>query len=245
MGRGRGKGEGVRGNLNIWLGRGLRWSLFAAAGFFLLSIVWVIAGRLIPPRGTLHMLAVELSGTAVTQDWVPLEAISPQLVRAVIAAEDSRFCDHRGFDLEQISNAVSDAKAGKRLRGASTLSQQTAKNVFLWHGRGPVRKGLEGWFTVLIELVWQKPHIMETYLNVAEWGDGLFGAEAAAQARFGKSARDLTAREAAMLAAVLPSPNKWRVDPPGPYVRKRTDTLLKRMRVVRIDGLDACVYPRR
>ncbi|MCL4128883.1 UNVERIFIED_CONTAM: hypothetical protein GTU68_030832 [Idotea baltica] len=173
---------------------------------------------------------------------VAIENISPHLVRAVIAAEDSRFCQHGGVDTKAIRKAIDEHKAGKGLRGASTITQQSAKNVFFWNGGGFLRKAGDAWMATVVDFVWGKRRVMEVYLNVAEWGDGLFGAEAAAQARFGKSAADLTEREAALLAAVLPSPNKWRVDPPGPYVSKRAGTLQARMRVVAGEKLDACVW---
>ncbi|MBI1393663.1 MAG: monofunctional biosynthetic peptidoglycan transglycosylase [Alphaproteobacteria bacterium] len=203
--------------------------------------LWVAAYRVAPPPGTLTMLERKLSGDVINHPWTPLEEISPHLVRAVIAGEDSRFCLHRGIDFDAIEDALDEAEKGRRLRGASTISQQTAKNAFLWNGGGFFRKGLEAGYTVVMEALWPKRRIMEVYLNVAEWGDGHFGAEAAAQARFGKAAKDLTPYEAAQLAAVLPSPNKWRLDPPGPYVRRRAATLRQRMDIVARDGLDACV----
>ncbi len=197
--------------------------------------------RFAPPPGTWTMLERRLDGATVRHDWVGLNAISPHLVRAVIAAEDSRYCLHAGIDVEAIRDAADDNKNGGKRRGGSTISQQTAKNVFLWNGGGYVRKGLEAWFTLVAETIWGKRRTMELYLNVAEWGDGLFGAGAAARGRFGKGAKDLTKQEAALLAAVLPSPNKWRAVNPGPYVRGRAATIRKRMDIVRLDGLDACV----
>jgi monofunctional biosynthetic peptidoglycan transglycosylase len=210
-------------------------------GLFYGSLLWVLAYRFLPPPGTFTMLERRIAGDKIDHPWTPLSEISPHLVRAVIAGEDSRFCLHEGLDFEAIDEALENNKNGKRRRGASTISQQTAKNAFLWNGGGWLRKGAEAWFTLVIETIWPKRRIMEVYLNLAEWGDGHFGAEAAARARFGKSARRLTKEEAALLAAVLPSPNKWRVDPPGPYVRKRAATLRKRMDVVRNEGYDACV----
>ena len=223
------------------LRRALRLSRTGVLLFVGLSVAWVLWYRLAPVGGTTQMGLRQLEGQAVDRTWVPLEEVSPHLVRAVIAAEDARFCEHPGFDLEQMRVAWAEARAGGRARGASTISQQTAKNAFLWSGRGPVRKGLEAWFTGLEELLWPKRRVMEVYLNVAEWGDGHFGAEAAAQARFGKPASALTATEASLLAAVLPSPNKWRVDPPGPYVASRARTLRARMATVRRSGLAGCV----
>ncbi|HPE29692.1 MAG TPA: monofunctional biosynthetic peptidoglycan transglycosylase [Parvularculaceae bacterium] len=216
-------------------------SAWAFVALFFGSLLWVGAYRFAPPPGTLVMLDRKLGGDVIIHPWTKLEDISPNLIYAVIAAEDSRFCLHNGIDFSAIDAALDERKRGGKQRGASTISQQTAKNAFLWNGGGWARKGAEAWFTIVMETFWPKRRIMEVYLNVAEWGDGLFGAEAAAQARFGKSAKDLTKDEAALLAAVLPSPNKWRVDPPGPYVRGRASMLRKRMDRVRYDGLASCV----
>jgi len=160
---------------------------------------------------------------------------------ALMGGEDSRFCDHIGIDLDAIEDAISDNAEGGRIRGGSTITQQTAKNVFLWNGGGYPRKAVEAWAALYTNIVWGKRRTMEIYLNVAEWGDGIFGAEAAAQARFGKPASALTKREAALLAAVLPSPNKWRVDPPGPYVSGRAATLMQRAEVIRTREHDRCL----
>ncbi|MEX6633476.1 monofunctional biosynthetic peptidoglycan transglycosylase [Hyphococcus lacteus] len=221
--------------------RGFRLAGFVLFGLVLGSVVWAGLYRVAPPPGTILMLQRKMSGDVIIHPWVPLDEISPHLVTAVIAAEDTRFCLHNGIDLEAIDKALIEKKNGRKLRGASTISQQTAKNAFFWNGGGWVRKGGEAWMTVVIESLWPKRRIMEVYLNVAEWGDGHFGAEAAARARFGKSARDLTRQEAALLASVLPNPHKWRVDPPGPYVRGRAGTIRARMNNVRRDGLDHCV----
>ncbi|WP_370338192.1 monofunctional biosynthetic peptidoglycan transglycosylase [Parvularcula marina] len=218
-----------------------KWGVMAVLGFVIVSIFWVVSLRFVPAPGTTLMVMRSWSGQEISREWVRLEDISPELVRAVIAAEDTKFCTHRGFDVEQIRKALDDAAEGKRLRGASTISQQTAKNVFLWPGRGFVRKGLEAWYTLLIETFWPKSRIMEMYLNVAEWGDGYFGAEAAAHGRFGRDAAALSSYQASLLAAVLPNPHDWRADNPGPYVRKRAGTLQARMRVVARDGLADCV----
>lgn len=223
-------------------GKIARAGLIAAAALFAGSILWVGVYAFAPPPGTLVMLSRKLSGDKIIHPWTQLEDISPNLVYAVIAAEDSRFCEHNGIDFEAVEDALGEVKNGGRRRGASTISQQTAKNAFLFNGGGWPRKGAEAWFTLIMEILWSKRRIMEVYLNVAEWGDGLFGAEAAARARFGKSARDLTKHEAALLAAVLPSPNKWRANPPGPYVSARAAMLRKRMERVRIDGLARCVF---
>lgn len=213
------------------------------AGAFTLFHLYALALKALPAPGTLLMVQRAGEGQQVRQDWVSLEKISPNLVLAVIGAEDAKFCDHGGIDWDAIEKARAYNKKheGKKRRGGSTISQQTAKNVFFWNGGGMPRKAGEAWMTYVIEAVWGKRRIMEVYLNVAEWGDGLFGAEAAAQARFGKSAADLTPLEAARLAAVLPSPNKWSADKPGPYVRKRTGSIQSRMRVVANEGYAACV----
>ncbi|MEO1252244.1 MAG: monofunctional biosynthetic peptidoglycan transglycosylase [Pseudomonadota bacterium] len=213
----------------------------AVAGVIALSLIWPAAYGIVNPPGTFVMAGRALQGAEIRREWVRLEDISPHLLTSVIAAEDTRFCLHNGIDLEAIDKALDEAEQGRRLRGASTLSQQTAKNAFLWNGGGWFRKGAEAWMTSVMELFWSKRRVLEVYLNIAEWGDGIFGAEAAAKARFGKSARDLTPREAALLAAVLPNPHRWRVDPPGPYVRSRAALLERRMIQVRRDGLDACV----
>lgn len=223
----------------VW--RGLKWTGLALLGLVFLVHFYALWTGLFQPPLTANMAGSAINGQALKRDPVPLERISPNLVYAVIAAEDSKFCQHDGLDLDAIQKAIAERKAGGKLRGASTISQQTAKNVFLWNGGGFARKGLEAWMTLVIEHAWNKPRIMEVYLNVAEWGDGIYGAEAASQARFGKSAQDLSTREAALLAAVLPSPNKWRVDPPGQYVSGRASMLQKRMNVVKNDGLASCV----
>ena len=207
--------------------------------FAVLSVAAVFVFGWTGPPPTITMTQRAMAGMDVQRQWVPLKDISPHLVRAVIAAEDQRFCSHNGFDMVEIRRAIEAAERGRNLRGASTISQQTAKNVYLFNGGGFVRKGAEAWFTVLTEFLWSKPRIMETYLNVAEWGDGLFGAEAAAQARFGVSAKDLTPTQAALLASVLPSPHRWRVD--GSYAQGRAGQVRTLMRVVRRDGLDTCV----
>lgn len=209
----------------------------------LLSILWVVAYRWIDPPTTFIMQRDRAQGLAVSQRWVPLHAISPHLPRSVIASEDSRFCQHHGFDMQAIEQAMEANREGGRLRGGSTISQQAAKNVFLWPGRNMVRKGLEAWFTVWIELLWGKPRIMEVYLNIAEFGVGIYGAEAAARHIFRKPAAQLTRVESARLAAVLPQPRKRNAGNPGPYVRRQGATIMKRAGIVANDGLDACLLP--
>lgn len=168
-------------------------------------------------------------GHGFEHDWVAWDEISPNAAVAVVAAEDQKFAYHLGFDVESIDKAMKDAQRGRRLRGASTISQQTAKNLFLWPGQSWVRKGFEAWFTLLIEALWPKQRILEVYLNSAEFGRGVWGVEAASQRFFGKPARRLSRQEAALLAAVLPSPKRFRVDAPSGYVRQRQAWILQQM----------------
>ncbi len=207
----------------------------------LLPLGGVLIHAVVPPPMTLLMAQRALGGEGLDYRWRSLEDISPRLVAATIAAEDARFCSHRGFDLEAIEQALKANEQGRRIRGGSTISQQTAKNVFLWPGRDWVRKGLEAGYAVMIETVWGKRRIMEVYLNVAEMGPGIYGAEAAAQYWFGKSAADLSAREAARLAAILPSPRRYSAGSPGPYMRRRASRVQAAANTVRNEGLAACV----
>ncbi len=216
----------------------------------ILTVILVLTGlvlasvavhRLIPPPLTFLMVTRAVEGEGFSYRWKSLDDISPRLVEAVIASEDARFCSHRGFDMEAIEKALKANGRGGRIRGGSTISQQTAKNVFLWPGRDWIRKGLEAGYTVLIEALWGKRRIVEVYLNVAEWAPGVYGAEAAARHWFGKSATDLTPREAARLAAILPSPRRYDAASPGPYVRRRASRVQAAMGTVRNDDLAACV----
>ena len=206
-----------------------------------LVLASVAAHRLVPPPVTFLMVTRAIEGEGLSYRWKSLDDISPRLVEAVIASEDARFCSHRGFDMEAIEKALKANEQGGRIRGGSTISQQTAKNVFLWPGRDWIRKGLEAGYTVLIETLWGKRRIMEVYLNVAEWAPGVYGAEAAARHWFGKSATDLTPREAARLAAILPSPRRYNASSPGPYVRRRASRVQAAMGTVRNERLAACV----
>lgn len=200
-----------------------RLALFAAAGLIGLSLFWVLAYRVVPPPLTPLMLIRRVEGYGIDRRWQPLSRISPHLVRAAMAGEDARFCLHHGFDWQAIREDWRRYEAGRgRLRGASTISMQTAKNVFLWPGRDWVRKGFEAYFTVLIELIWGKRRIMEVYLNVVEWAPGVYGAEAAAEHYFHRRAAALTEDEAARLAAILPDPLRWSASRPGPFVRARS-----------------------
>ena len=209
--------------------------------FFIAPVIVVAVYRFVPPPVTFLMVQRAVEGRGFERQWVPMERISPNLVRAVIAAEDARFCEHKGFDLEAIEKAFAANAAGKKLRGGSTISQQTAKNVFLWPGRDWVRKGLEAWFTVLIELGWGKERIMEVYLNSIEWGPGVYGAEAAAQRNFKIPASKLSAQQAARLAAIVPKPLSWKAAKPGPYMKRRAGSINRNASAVRREGLTSCV----
>ncbi len=213
-------------------------SFMAGLFLFLAVHLYLLALAVFPVPITINM---SLNDEPLRRQNIPLSEISPHLVYAVIAAEDSRFCEHDGIDFEAVQKAYENNQSGGKQRGGSTISQQTAKNVIFWNGGGYVRKAGEAYVTFTIETFWSKRRIMEVYLNVAEWGDGIYGAEAAARVRFRKHAKDLSAREAALLAAVLPSPQKWRVDPAGPYVSGRAGTLQSRMGEVRRSGFADCV----
>lgn len=220
--------------------------LTAFLSLVLLFLSGVVAYAVLPPPVTFLMASRLVGGEGLSYRWKGLNDISPRLVEAAIAAEDSTFCAHHGFDMKAIERALqANARVEKRgrgrIRGGSTISQQTAKNVFLWPGRDWIRKGFEAGYTVLIETVWGKRRIMEVYLNVAEWAPGVYGAEAAARHWYGKSARDLTAREAARLAAILPAPRRYQAASPGPYVRRRASRIQAAMGTVRNDGLAGCV----
>jgi len=198
--------------------------------------------RFVPPPATPLMLIRAAQGKGLDYRWRPLSRVSPALVQALIAAEDARFCEHRGFDAEAIRRAMShNQKRPGRIRGGSTISQQTAKNAFLWPDRSWLRKGLETYFTFLIETLWGKRRIMEVYLNLAEWGPGTYGAQAASRKWFGKDASQLSRAEAARLAAILPSPLKWRAAAPGPYVKRRSRRIGAASGTVRNEGLAGCV----
>jgi monofunctional biosynthetic peptidoglycan transglycosylase len=207
----------------------------------LLLVAWVGLYRFVDPPFTSIMLRDRIAGVEVRHEPVPLGDIARSLPRAVIAAEDSRFCSHNGFDIEAIEKALEANEEGGRLRGGSTISQQVAKNAFLWPGRTWLRKGLEAWFTFWIELLWPKARIMEVYLNIVEWGRGIYGAEAAARHYFDRSAARLGNSESARLAAILPSPVKRDAASPGRYTARYARAIERRMRVVKNDGLDACL----
>ena len=202
----------------------------------------VVVYRFVPPPITILMITRLIQGHGMDYQWRSLRDMSPSLPAAAVASEDSLFCSNHGFDFDAIEKAMkNNERRPNRIRGGSTISQQTAKNVFLWPGRDYVRKAIEAWYTVLIEAIWGKPRIMEMYLNVVEFGPGVYGAEAASQRFFHKPAARLTAAESARLIAVLPKPLKWDVDEPGRYVVRRTGHIDRAMGTVRNDGLADCV----
>lgn len=210
--------------------------------FFLVSVLWVLAYRFINPPITLLM--VQRNWERKTNDksfkidkkWVDFEDISDNMKRAAVSAEDQLFLKHLGFDIKAIEKAYSNNAKGKKVKGGSTISQQTAKNVFLWPGRSYVRKAFEAYFTLLIELLWSKERILEVYLNVIEMGDGIYGAEAAAQAYYGKSCRNLSRSEAALIAACFPNPLRWNPKKPTAYIKHRQYLIMRNMR--RLGPLD-------
>jgi monofunctional biosynthetic peptidoglycan transglycosylase len=202
----------------------------------------VVVYKFVPPPITVLMVERLVEGHGMDYRWRPIERISPALRQAVVASEDQRFCEHHGFDFTAMEKAMAaNERRPDKLRGGSTISQQTAKNVFLWPGRSYVRKAVEAWYTVLIEAIWGKRRIMETYLNVVEFGPGIYGAEAASERFFHESADQLTPAQAARLAAVLPKPLAWKAAAPGPYVAKRSRKIGGAMGAVRADGLAVCV----
>jgi monofunctional glycosyltransferase len=229
------KKDGLAYRLGWWLGRGLIW-------FVILSVGLVLLYKWVPVPVTITMIA---DPNGFDKDWEPLSRIDRNMVSAVVAGEDAKFCSHTGFDSEAIEKAMERNARGKKLRGGSTISQQTAKNVFLWQGTGwtrYARKGLEVWFTLLIENIWGKRRIMEVYLNVAETGIGTYGVEAGAQRYYNKSAARLTRVEAARIAAALPSPKKRAVNGATGFTRRHGNAIAARSGVVRNEALDACVY---
>ena len=219
----------------VWI-RNIILALFLLSLFLVLLYKWVP----VPFTPLMAIRSVEQKNDNkklnIKHKWVPLSNISQNLVQAVVASEDNLFLAHNGFDFQQIAIAKEDAAKGKKLRGASTISQQTAKNVFLWNGGGFFRKGLEAYFTVLIEFIWGKERIMEVYLNSIEMGDGIFGAEAVAQAHFNKQAADLSAEQSALIAATLPNPIRFNSANPSPYILDRQTKILSLMKkIIKVD----------
>lgn len=207
--------------------------------FCLISIFQVVLLRYINPPFTPLMLYWLVKGEGMDYRWRPLSMISPSLQQAVMASEDQLFRSHQGFDWEQIHRAIKENPKRKRPRGASTITMQVSKNLYLWQGQSLMRKGLEAYYTVLLELLWPKWRIMEVYLNVVEWGRGIYGAEAAARRYFNCPASKLTRPQAAILAAVLPNPRKWSPLNPTPYIIERQAQILDQ-----IDGFRPLKKPR-
>ncbi len=210
----------------------LRWFVSGLLWCITLSALWVLLFGVVDPPVTSTMIGQRLEQGSIRRSWRDLDEIARSLPNAVIAAEDQKFMYHFGFDLGAIEKALDQnerRRGRKRVKGASTISQQVAKNVFLWQGRTYVRKGLEAWFTLLIEICWTKERILEVYLNVAEFGSGVFGAEAAAQRCFGKGVTRLSGSESALLAAVLPAPRRYRCDHPSGFVRARQQWIHRQM----------------
>jgi monofunctional glycosyltransferase len=212
-----------------------RWFFRCALIFILISVGSVLLFRWAPPPLSSFILQqyardiVNGQGPDIAYDWAPYQTISPYLALAAIAAEDQKFPNHRGFDFDSIKKALEANQRGSRLRGASTISQQVAKNLFLWPGRSFIRKGLEAWFTLLIETLWPKQRILEMYLNIAQFGERIYGAEAASQGFFRKQALEINRTEAALLASVLPNPVSYRAGAPSRQVRQRQAWILKQM----------------
>ena len=222
--------------------RPFRFLLKLVLALLLLSVGLVVLYRFVPPPITATMVGDVIGGRGLDKDWMSLDEMDRDMVRAAIAAEDGKFCSHSGFDWDAIQDAAKRNASGGRIRGGSTISQQTAKNVFLWQGGGYFRKGLEAYFTVLIEAIWGKRRIMEVYLNVAETGIGTYGANAGSMRYFGHDASAMTATEAARIAAVLPLPKKRGAIAPKGFTRRYGNTIAARIGSVARDGLDACVY---
>jgi monofunctional glycosyltransferase len=225
-----------------WPRRITGWTVKLIVAFFLVSTLWVLAYRFINPPITFTMLGDILAGRGAHKDWMPIGQIDRDMVDAAIAAEDGKFCSHHGFDVQAIETAMKSNASGGRIRGGSTISQQAAKNAFLWQNGGYVRKGIEAWFTFLIEHLWGKRRIMEVYLNLDETGVGTYGVNAGSERYYGHDASAMSPIEAARLAAVFPLPKKREAIAPKGFTRRYGNIILARMPVVARDALDACVY---
>ena len=223
-------------------GRIVRFVVKLVLVFLIGSVLWVLAYRFVNPPITATMLGDLVAGRGAARDWMSIDEIDRDMVRAAIGAEDSKFCSHNGFDVEAIEDAMKMNASGGRIRGGSTISQQTAKNAFLWQGGGYFRKGLEAWFTFLMESMWPKRRIMEVYLNLAETGIGTYGVNAGSQRYFDHDASAMSRTEAARIAAVLPLPKKRGAITPKGFTRRYGNSISARIGVVGRDGLDACVY---
>jgi monofunctional biosynthetic peptidoglycan transglycosylase len=219
------------------------WIVKSVLLFVLISVGWVLLYRFVNPPITFTQIGDLVAGNGARREWMAIERIDRDMVRAVIGGEDSKFCSHDGFDRQAIEAAMRrNARGGGVIRGGSTISQQTAKNAFLWQGGGYFRKGLEAWFTLLIENLWDKRRIMEVYLNLAETGIGTYGVNAGAQRYFDHDASSLTANEAARIAAIFPLPKRREAIAPTGFTRRYGNMITARIGVVRRDRLDACVY---
>jgi monofunctional biosynthetic peptidoglycan transglycosylase len=225
-----------------WSRRLAGWILKIVIAFLVISVAWVLAYRFIDPPITATMIGDIVGGRGATRRWMPIADMDRDMVRAAIAAEDGKFCSHHGFDVQAIENAMKRNASGGRIRGGSTISQQAAKNAFLWQGGGYLRKGIEAWFTFLIEHLWGKRRIMEVYLNLAETGIGTYGVNAGALRYFGHDASAMTTTEAARIAAVLPLPKKRGAIAPRGFTRRYGNIIAARIPVVSRDALDACIY---
>ena len=220
----------------------LGWIVRLVVGLILLSVLWVLVYRFVNPPITATMVSDLVAGRGAERQWMGIDRIDRDMVRAAIAAEDGKFCSHNGFDFRAIENAAKRNASGGQIRGGSTISQQAAKNAFLWQGGGYVRKGAEAWFTFLIEQMWGKRRIMEVYLNLAETGIATYGVNAGSERYFGHDASAMSATEAAQVAAVLPLPKKRGAVAPVGFTRKYGGIIASRMGTIGRDGLDACVY---
>lgn len=224
------------------IGRIIGWIIKLILALLVISVLWVVAYRFVNPPTTVTMLGDIFAGRGATRDWMSIDEIDRDMVRGAIAAEDSKFCSHHGFDFEAIEDAMKRNASGGRIRGGSTISQQTAKNAFLWQGGGYARKGVEAWFTFLIEHLWGKRRIMEVYLNLAETGIGTYGVNAGSERYFGHDASAMSATEAARIAAILPLPKERAAIAPKGFTRRYGNTIAARIPLVARDGLDACIY---
>lgn len=225
-----------------FLSRLIGWIVKLILAFVLISVLWVLVYRFINPPVTITMIGDLVAGRGAHKDWMPIGEIDRDMARAAIAAEDGKFCSHHGFDFAAMEDAMKRNASGGRIHGGSTISQQTAKNVFLWQGGGYVRKGVEAWFTFLIEQLWGKRRIMEVYLNVAETGIGTYGVNAGSQRYFGHDSSAMSPIEAARMAAVLPLPKERGAIAPKGFTRRYGNTIAARLGVVGRDGLDVCIY---
>ncbi|GEO82901.1 monofunctional biosynthetic peptidoglycan transglycosylase [Pararhodospirillum oryzae] len=219
-------------------GRGL--ALVLGIGLIAWPLAGLGLGRFLPVPVTPLMIQRLIEGDGLHHAWVSSAALPDALRKAVIASEDARFCQHHGFDWVEVQNAWNDYQRDGRLRGASTLSMQTARTLLLWGGRDVARKGLELWYTVLLEALWPKARILDVYLNIVEWGPGIFGAESAARYYFGVAAADLSATQAARLVAILPNPRIWSAASPSGWVARRAATIRARMGQVALNGSAVC-----